>query len=53
MNIETLDFDWTVFEGFCELSKILRDLGSPSVILTDGIRVIRQLSIEFCELLFR
>ena len=49
MNIETLDFDWTVFEGFYELSKTERDLGSPNVILTDGIRVIRQVTIEFCE----
>ena len=41
--METLDFDWTAFQGFFELSKTKRDLSSPNVILTNGIRVIRQL----------
>ena len=49
VNIETLDFERTVFEGFYELSKTERDLSSLNVIFTDGMRVIRQLIIEFCE----
>ena len=51
--METLDFDWTAFQGFFELSKTERDLSSPNVILTNGIRVIRQLKIAFCGFLFR
>ena len=51
--MDTLDFDWTVFEGFYELSKTERDLSSLNVIFTDDIRVMRQLIVEFCELLFR
>ena len=47
--LETLDFERTVLEGFFELSKTERDLSSPNVILTNGIRVIRQLKLTLAR----
>ena len=47
--MDPLDFDWTLFEGFYELSETERDLSSLNVIFTDGMHVIHQLIIEFCE----
>ena len=53
MNLETFDFEKLVLQGFLQLRKILRDLGSSRHKVSSMIPPIRQKNIEFHGILYR